>query len=94
MPQRFRDYDVADTTFLLFRRPLRPIFNVCSDFCNAESGAPCFELVETAQFSKLLFGDGGDPVVEFGDMRKDEAADDERVDNRAAGRWRPIVQAL
>jgi hypothetical protein len=92
-PQRLADCDVANTALLHFRCPYGPVGDVGADLRNAEPGAPGFELIAAAPLAELRIAHGGGLVVEITEVRQDQPAGNQRVEDGAVGRRRPTEEA-
>ena len=94
IPQRLSETAIADAACLHFRRPRRPILDVGPGLGDAEAYAPGFEAIPTAQFPKLRIPHSRGLIVEIGDVRQDQPAGDERVDDDAVEFRAPTMQPL
>ena len=92
-PQHLADRDVTDAALLHLRRPMRPVGDVGADLRNAEALAPGLKAVAAAQLAELRVAHGRGLVVEIGEVRQDQPAGDQRINDGAIRPWRPAVQA-
>ena len=86
LPKLLGQHGVADTTCLHLRRPCRTILNVGADLRRIESDAPRLKTITAAQLTEGGSAYASSLIVEFGDMRQDQPAGNQRINDRAISR--------